>query len=97
MNLFKIGWLKGIAQSKWFPLLPQVAMLAVFCLLIWGGLGVSTKDNAFAKILRNTNLANLIVWSYWWPLIIITTIVIGRMWCTVCPMELLTAIASELD
>jgi ferredoxin len=96
MNLFKIGWLKRLAQSKWFPLLPQVAMLAVLCLLIWGGLGVSTKDSTFAKTLRNTNLANLIVWSYWWPLIIIATIVMGRMWCTVCPMELLTAITSRI-
>ncbi|MHC4542956.1 MAG: 4Fe-4S binding protein [Planctomycetota bacterium] len=96
MNLFKIVWLKRVAQSKWFPLWPQCAMLAILCLLIWGGLGVSTNDSTFAKTLRNTNLANLIVWSYWWPLIIITTIVIGRIWCTVCPMELLTAITSRI-
>ena len=51
---------------------------------------------AFAKILRNTNLANLIVWSYWWPVIIISAIFFGRIWCMVCPMELLTSLAARV-
>jgi polyferredoxin len=77
-------------KSAWFPLVPQLAMLIVLGLLIAGGLGVSTPDAGLAKELRNTNLANLIVWSYWWPLIIIAAIVLGRVWCTVCPIELLS-------
>lgn len=96
MNLLSISWLKRPAQSKWFPLIPQLVTLIFFALLVWGGWGVSTDDNSFAKILRNTNFANLIVWSYWWPLIIIATIFIGRVWCTVCPVELLTAITSRI-
>jgi len=96
MNLLSISWLKRLAQSKWFPLVPQLVTLIVFALLVWGGWGVSTDDNSFAKILRNTNLANLIVWSYWWPLIIVATILIGRVWCTMCPVELLTAICSRI-
>ena len=96
MNLFSISWLKRLAQSKWFPLVPQLVTLVTFALLVVGGWGISTDDNAFAKILRNTNLANLIVWSYWWPLIIIATVVIGRVWCTVCPVELLTAVCSRI-
>jgi hypothetical protein len=51
---------------------------------------------AFAKVLRNTNVANLIVWSYWWPLIILATIFLGRVWCTVCPIELVTSLASKV-
>ena len=96
MNLMRIPWLARCLQSKWFPLVPQIAMLAVFCSLVLGGLGVSTDDAAFARILRNTNLASLVIWSYWWPVIIVATIVLGRIWCTLCPMELLTAIASGL-
>ena len=71
-------------------------MLLVLGLLIAGGIGVTTDNAGFAKVLRNTNLANLIVWSYWWPLVIIAAILLGRMWCMVCPMELVTSLAGRV-
>ena len=90
MNLLKIKYIEGLFKSRWFPIVPQLVMLMVFGLLIAGGIGVTTDDPEFAKWLRNTNLANLVVWSYWWPMIIIAAILLGRLWCMVCPMELLT-------
>jgi len=71
-------------------------MLTVFVLLVTGGLGVTTDDPDFADWLRNTNLSNLIVWSYWWPVIIIAAIFLGRLWCTVCPVELITYWAGRI-
>ncbi len=41
-------------------------------------------------------MANLIVWSYWWPPIILSAIFLGRIWCAVCPMELMTSLASKV-
>ncbi len=83
-------------RSTWFPLAFQLLSLGVFILLIVGGLAANTDDMAFAKVLRNTNAANLIVWSYWWPLIILSAMFLGRVWCTVCPMELVTSLASKV-
>ena len=83
-------------RSTWFPLVPQLLAMGVFVLLIAGGLAANTSDMAFAKVLRNTNVANLIVWSYWWPLIILATIFFGRVWCMVCPIELVTSLASKV-
>ncbi len=83
-------------RLTWFPLALQLLTLGVFILLIVGGLAADTDDMAFAKVLRNTNAANLTVWSYWWPLIILSAIFLGRVWCTVCPMELVTSIASRI-
>ena len=80
----------------WFPLALQVMTLVVFVLLIVDGFAADTDDMAFARILRNTNLANLIVWSYWWPVIVISAIFFGRIWCMVCPMELLTSLAARI-
>ena len=37
-------------------------------------------------------MANLLVWSYWFSLIIIVAIIFGRFWCTICPMELVISI-----
>jgi polyferredoxin len=96
MNLLKTRLIGGLFRAAWFPVVPQLAMLAVFILLIAGGLGVTTSDPDFEYQLRNTNLANLVVWSYWWPVIIIAAVLFGRLWCTVCPMELITYWASRI-
>ena len=96
MNLLRNRVLGGLLRSRWFPAAAQVAMLVVFGLLIAGGLGITTDDAKFAKTLRNTNLANLIVWCYWWPLVVVGAVLLGRVWCTVCPMELVTALCSKV-
>jgi ferredoxin len=96
MNLFKIKLIVRLFGARWFPVVPQLIMLIVFILLVAGGLGMTTDDPDLADRLRNTNLSNLIVWSYWWPVIIITAIFFGRLWCTVCPVELITYWASKI-
>ncbi len=83
-------------RMTWFPLVFQLLTLGALVLLIAGGLTADTGDMAFARVLRNTNAANLIVWSYWWPLIILSAIFLGRVWCTVCPIELVTSLASKI-
>jgi polyferredoxin len=83
--------LNKIYQSR--LILPglQILTLLVFLLIIAGAFGITTDDKSFASILRNTNFSNLIVWSYWWPLIIVSAILFGRIWCSICPMELVTS------
>jgi len=96
MDLLRIPFVKAVLGSRWFPIAVRIVMLLAFGLIIAGGLGITTDDGAFAKTLRNTNLANLLVWSYWWPAIVLTAVVLGRVWCTVCPMELVTTVAGRL-
>jgi len=90
LNLLTNRRVGGLFKARWFPIVPQLIMLTVFILLIAGGLGVTTDDPDCVQWLRNTNLSNLVVWSYWWPVIIVTAVLLGRVWCTVCPMELIT-------
>ena len=61
MNLLNVSWLRRLLGSRWFPIVPQLIGLVVLGLLIVGGIGVTTDDVSFAKVLRNTNLANLLV------------------------------------
>jgi len=88
--------LNKLFKNRYFLPAVQFFTLTVFVLLIYSAIGITTKDPAFAKILRNTNLPNLIVWSYWWPFIIVTAILFGRFWCTICPMELVTSFAGKI-
>ncbi len=96
MNLLRNRCIGGLLKAKWFPAAAQLLLLAVFLLLVLGGLGVTTADPDLTRYLRYTNLANLIVWSYWWPVIIIAAVLFGRVWCTVCPMEFLTYWAGRI-
>ncbi len=84
-----------LLEKTWFPLIFQFVTLLGFIFLVVLGFQANIQDMALAKILRNTNLANLIVWSYWWPLLILSAIFLGRVWCSICPMELLTSLASK--
>jgi len=93
-NRLEIRALTVLFNRKWFPLAVQIVFLVVFALLVIGGLGVNTGDMKFARILRNTNLSNLLVWSYWWPAVIAGAVLFGRLWCTVCPIELVTSLMS---
>ena len=88
--------LTRVILAPMFPLVLQSMMLLAFLAILYGGYGISTEDAAFAKILRNTNLSNLLIWSYWWPLIIVGAVLLGRVWCTVCPMELVSYLASRV-
>ena len=83
-------------KNRYFLACLQFLTLTVFVSLIYGAIGVTTGDPDFAKVLRNTNLSNLIVWSYWWPLIIVTAIFFGRFWCSICPMELITSFFGKI-
>jgi len=96
MNLLDIRWMRRLLLSGWFPLAFQLMVLIAFILIIMGGLGINTTDMKLAKELRNTNLASLVVWAYWWPLVIIAAVLLGRAWCTVCPMELVNAAAARV-
>jgi polyferredoxin len=89
-------FLNQILKMKYPQLLIKLTVLIVFLLLMIIGLSAHSSDAALLKQLRNTNLANLLVWSYWWPTIIILSILFGRVWCMVCPIELLTSISSKL-
>ncbi|OFY40690.1 MAG: hypothetical protein A2X18_11570 [Bacteroidetes bacterium GWF2_40_14] len=83
--------------SKWyFPVSLKYISLVAYIVLIVTGLMAYSTDAEFLKQLRNTNLGNLIVWSYWWPAIIILAIFFGRIWCMVCPVELITTYFAKI-
>ena len=87
----------NILLQKWyFPVSLKYLSLIAYIVLIVTGLMAYSTDAAFLKQLRNTNLGNLIVWSYWWPAIIIIAIFFGRIWCMVCPVELITTFFAKM-
>lgn len=85
-----------LLQKWYFPISLKYVSLVVYIVLIVTGLMAYSTDAAFLKQLRNTNLGNLIVWSYWWPAIVILAIFFGRIWCMVCPVEIITTFFAKI-
>jgi len=83
--------------ARWyFPVSLKYISLVAYAGLIVLGFMVYTTDATIIRQLRNTNLGNLIVWSYWWPIIVVLAVVFGRIWCMVCPVEVVTAFFSKI-
>lgn len=96
IDILRIKFFRRLASSRFYPLAAQMFTLLCFALLIAGGLAAPHVSEKMAGTLRNTNLAALIVWSLWWPLVIISAVLFGRVWCQVCPMELVNSFFSKI-
>ncbi len=97
IDLLSIRLFDRLAASRTYPRVARIVTLVAFLLLIAGGLAAPHVSERMAGTLRNTNLAALIVWSLWWPLVIIAASVLGRIWCQICPMELVNTLVSRIS
>ncbi len=88
--------LNKLLSKAFFPISLKYISLIVYILLIIIGFWADSSDSKFLNQLRNTNLGNLIIWSYWWPLIVVVAIFFGRFWCMVCPVEIITTLFSKI-
>ena len=95
MNLLKIGFVWRIAKSKYYPIVPQLFTLSVFVGLFIGSIGVG-YDPKTAPYIASTNLANQVVWNIWWPFTLVIAAIAGRLWCSVCPLELVNSLGSRI-
>jgi hypothetical protein len=93
--------LPGIVLSEWRPLrsillsrivsqVPQAAFLLATASLIILGWGADPPDGVDGKFFAKSNFVTLTVWGIWWPTMILAAVVFGRVWCSVCPMQLLS-------
>lgn len=88
--------INSVSRKLFFPFSLKILNLIIFFVLIYFGIQAYSEDPAFIKELRNTNLGNLIVWSVWWPIIILLSVLFGRIWCMMCPVETVTSFFSKI-
>ena len=84
--------LTTLFRSPLFPVFFQIAGLIIYLGLIWFSLGVAIPPGTEPKLFAQNTLPSLIVWGIWLPLLIIVTVIMGRIWCSVCPLELIQQI-----
>lgn len=74
MNLRPVAWLM---RSRLYPTVFQAAVAAAFVLVGYQLLAGPEK--------AHDNLGTALMWVLWWPLIPIIFLLMGRVWCAVCP------------
>ena len=76
-NLLKYKWLNLFLRSRWYPGIIQWPTLLLFVVIIYQlFLGPSKAHD---------NLGTALTWVFWWPVIPIIFLFLGRFWCAICP------------
>ena len=76
-NMLDIPLVAKLLRSRWWPGIVQVPVAAIFGLVAFQLLaGPDTAQ-------RNPGTA--LMWVLWWPILPITFVLLGRVWCAVCP------------
>ncbi len=97
VNLLGYRPVRALVRAAAFPVTLQTIALAGVVFFIWNGWGIGPRHGAAELMtLRKTNLTTLFVWGLWWPGMIALALVLGRAWCTVCPMELVNRVGEEV-
>lgn len=77
LNLLDIPWVSRFVRWKGFLPALQIPVLALMFLIMLLGF-FDIQDGG-------KNLATKLTWIVWWPGIIFTFILVGRLWCVMCP------------
>ncbi|MGE5680695.1 MAG: 4Fe-4S binding protein [Bacillota bacterium] len=86
-NLLNIDQVKKILLSDKFPYVFQILLLILLPVLAAAGLIL--KPEAGGKLIVH------LIWGIWWPLMICLTVLFGRIWCMICPLEFLGRMAEK--
>ncbi|MGE5498583.1 MAG: 4Fe-4S binding protein, partial [Syntrophothermus sp.] len=95
-DLLEIPSFKKLIKWNGFPLSFQIMILFILTGLIFQSWGKYTPANEDPELYARLNLVSLLVWCIWWPAIIISVIILGRIWCMVCPLELVSRLGGKL-
>jgi len=87
VDLLKIPWLNRFVRWQGFQPLLQIPVLALMIVITLLGF-FDIQDGA-------KNLATKLTWILWWPGIVITFILVGRLWCVACPFGVLNEWAAR--
>lgn len=71
------------------------AVLVIFTTLAMIGWGHFTPAGVNDKLYAKTNIVNLLIWGLWWPVMIWVAVFLGRVWCMICPLELVSNLAER--
>ncbi|HEY0904274.1 MAG TPA: 4Fe-4S binding protein [Marmoricola sp.] len=87
-NLLDNRQVSAFLRSRWYPMVFQVPVAAVFGLVAYQLLAGPSE--------AHDNAGTALMWVLWWPVIPLTFLLVGRFWCAVCPFATLSDLVQKL-
>jgi hypothetical protein len=87
VDLLAIDRLNRFVRWKGFQPVLQIPVLAITAVIVLLGF-FDIQDGS-------KNLATKLTWIVWWPGIVFTFILAGRLWCVVCPFGVVNELAAK--
>jgi transcriptional regulator with AAA-type ATPase domain/polyferredoxin len=78
VNVLRLGLIRRLLESPLFPRALQYLAVAVLAACV--GLAL------FGPLNSRNNPALVVIWSLWWPGLVLSIVFLGRFFCAVCPM-----------
>lgn len=95
-DLLRFRPAKAFIRWRGFPYVFQAGLLAFFVFMAVIAWGVYPPEGVNNKLFAKSNLITLLVWGLWWPAMVWTAVLLGRLWCAVCPLELVANVTERL-
>lgn len=77
VDLLRLPGVRALLAHRAFPSVVQLPVVGLFVLVLAAGFG-GNPDPA-------RNIAPVLTWTVWWALLVLVVLVLGKIWCTVCP------------
>ncbi len=87
-NLLSISLVRNFFQSPFYPVVPQVIVAAMFVLVVILGIWGNPSPDS--------NISLLLVWANWEPLLILSCLLLARIWCSFCPIGFFSGLVRKL-
>ena len=77
-NLLSVKFIKNFFQSPFYPVVPQILVASMFVFVVILGIWGNPSPES--------NISLLLIWANWEPLLILSCLLLARMWCSFCPI-----------
>lgn len=82
-ELTSLGPVRWLVHKRWFQFAVQLPLVGILGLILYAGF--------YGTPVADKNAATVLTWTLWWTLLIADIVLLGRMWCLVCPWDALAS------
>ena len=75
--------LRWLLSRRWFQFSLQLPLVLLLGLILYAGF--------YGTPVSEKNFATIATWTLWWALLVVDIVLLGRMWCLVCPWDALAS------
>jgi transcriptional regulator with AAA-type ATPase domain/polyferredoxin len=87
-NLLSVKTIRNFFQSPFYPIVPQIVVAVMFVFVVILGIWGNPSPDS--------NISLLLVWANWEPLLILSCLLLARMWCGFCPIGFFSELVRKL-